>query len=126
MNVGFHLSIIKEENNNNNNNNNNSLQSETLGNDDEYSSENQSLQNLASTLNTDHQNDTNDSLLALAVALRSTSNISPIQSNRQQNTNRNYTSTSSLISEKIPSTNLNDLNTENYNRQHRTHDLRGM
>lgn len=77
------------------------------------------------------QNDANDSLLALAVALRSAANVSPVQ---QQNhlrqhisLNRNFTTvTNPLLAEKLLSPNLSDLdNLTISNRPHRPPDLKG-
>lgn len=87
--------------------------------------------NLTSTQNTGNQSDTNDSLLALAVALRSVSDVSPLQpTNLRQHltTNRNFTSTTtSSISEKLLSPNLSELDTLTIcNRPHRTSDLKGI
>lgn len=114
------------------NNNNNSLPNQHAIDDNDYNNDNttQLLQSIAASQNNIHQNDTNDSLLALAVALRSAANVSPDQ---QQNLrqhlsiNRNFTTTTSQsIAEKILAPSISDLDSLAVNnRPHKPLDLKG-
>lgn len=122
----FFSSFLQEENNNNN-----SLPNQHAANDDDYTdSTTQLLQNLTASQNTAHQNDTNDSLLALAVALRSAANVSPDQ---QQNLrqhlslNRNFTTTTAQsIADKMHVPSISDLDSLAINnRPHKPPDLKG-
>lgn len=118
--------MLQEENNNNN-----SLPNQHAVNDDDYNNDNttQLLQNLTASHNTAHQNhDTNDSLLALAVALRSAANVSPDQqqSLRQHlSMNRNFTTTTSQsVAEKLLGPSISDLDSLTVsNRPHKPPDL---
>lgn len=121
------LSFLQEENNNNN-----SLPNQHAVNDDDYNNDNttQLLQNLTASQNTAHQNDTNDSLLALAVALRSAANVSPDhQHNLRQHLsiNRNFTTTTTqLVAEKLLAPSISDLDSLAINnRPHKPPDLKG-
>lgn len=114
------------------NNNNNSLPNQHAVNDDDYNDNTtQLLQNLTASQNTAHQNhDTNDSLLALAVALRSAANVSPDQqqSLRQHlSMNRNFTTTTSQsVAEKLLAPSISDLDSLAVsNRPHKPPDLKG-
>lgn len=85
---------------------------------------------MTASQNTAHQNDTNDSLLALAVALRSAANVSPDQQQnlRQHLTiNRNFTATNSQsVADKLHAPNLSDLDSLAVNnRPHKPPDLKG-
>lgn len=119
---------LQEENNNNNN-----LPNQHAVNDDDYNNDNttQLLQNLTASQNTALQNhDTNDSLLALAVALRSAANVSPDQqqSLRQHlSMNRNFTTTTSQsIADKLLAPSISDLDSLAINnRPHKPPDLKG-
>lgn len=121
------LSYLQEENNNNN-----SLPNQHAVNDDDYNNDNttQLLQTLTASQNTAHQNDTNDSLLALAVALRSAANVSPDQhQNLRQHLsiNRNFTvTTSQSIIDKLHAPNISDLDSLAVNnRPHKPPDHKG-
>lgn len=114
------------------NNNNNSLPNQHAVNDDDYNNDNttQLLQNLTAAQNTAHQNDTNDSLLALAVALRSAANVSPDQQQhlRQHlSMNRNFTTTTSQsVGGKLLAPTISDLDSLAVNnRPHKPPDLKG-
>lgn len=124
---GFLYFVFQEENNNNN-----SLPNQHAVNDDDYNNDNttQLLQNLTASHNTAHQNDTNDSLLALAVALRSAANVSPDhqQSLRQHlSINRNFTTTTTQsVAEKLLGPSISDLDSLAINnRPHKPPDLKG-
>lgn len=126
---------LQEENNNNNN-----LPNQHAVNDDEYTdSTTQLLQNLTASQNA-HQNDANDSLLALAVALRSAANVSPDNHhhnhhhhNHQQqlrqhlSINRNFTvTTSQSLVDKLHAPSISDLDSLAVsNRPHKPPDLKG-
>lgn len=118
--------LIRQEENNNNN----SLPNQHAINDDDYTNDNttQILQNLTASQNTAHQNDANDSLLALAVALRSAANVSPDQNLRQHlSINRNFTTTTpQSVAEKLLAPSISDLDSLAVNnRPHKPPDLKG-
>ncbi|XP_055314872.1 ecdysone-induced protein 74EF isoform X4 [Sitodiplosis mosellana] len=121
---------LQEENNNNNN-----LPNQHTVNDDEYNTDSttQLLQNLTASQNTSHQNDTNDSLLALAVALRSAANVSPDNHHHHQQNlrqhlsiNRNFTvTTSQSLADKLHAPSISDLDSLAVsNRPHKPPDLK--
>lgn len=117
------MTHLQEENNNSVSNQQSSINDDTFN-------HNQLLQSLTATQqNTTNHNDNNDSLLALTVALRSVTNVSPLaQQNlsRHLSHNRNFTATNPLLTEKLLSPNLNDLdNLTISNRPHRPPDLKG-
>lgn len=91
------------------------------------------LQQHNNAANRNDNNNTNDSLLALTVALRSAGNISPLnqQNARHLTHHRNgnhFTATNSMLNDKMLSPNISDLDSltiSNTNRPHRPPDLKG-
>lgn len=136
----FWKSFSQEENNNSVPNQQQSLNDDTFN-------HNQILQTLttAAAAQQQHQHNhqqnstanlndnTNESLLALTVALRSASNISPLnqQSLRHlthQRSGNHFTATNAMLNDKMLSPNISDLDSltiSNTNRPHRPPDIKG-